>query len=501
MNIVSPKFWHDRYAPTLADWQAALLFEGEDLSTVISDAFGRISRMQSDTKGKVDASSGFCDNLTVSTGSNSAPNLILNPADNTNHARMAMSKWEVGTDQQSNGGGDFYITHPGLSSVAMTITDDGKVVPQWRCNTVNSKSAFDYVGSPIETNAYFGADRPMAASGAGIQVVSNVYNTKAIDYGYSEFSAVYTFLQGFTKYNGAECSHVNEHYIGYDNHLITPYTDNEENRPQIVMGMSYLGSLLGKGSEKVDKNGNGSFLNTMVTKPLSYQELDYYGAPSTASTQPFTALYFGGGFSGQSNIYSGDQNGAGYAAKYCFLAGNGGSGVSGTVYMDPGTRSKFQYGAYLGDWTDAGLIIGNPIGENGSDGSRQYGIYNPYCTQIGGLMPSGHTTALYVSPSQAGHDGKKVAISIGDSTASGTDGWSMGRDSGANGANDLFMFSNTAQKNMIWMDDDKIGFFGAHPAPRPTMWPVGSTATVQDCADAINRITSNLQSLGLFSII
>lgn len=468
-------------------------------STTVASAIG----------GKVDAVSGQTEELTIfssaeiSDASNPTLNLV-NTGTTSKKATVNWGTWSAGVDLEGDGTNDYFINNSGLSSTPLTITHDGKVIPQWTCNTVNAKSAYDYVGSPVEISAYFGtsAAAPMAASAAGMQVVANVYNTQALpvsDTGYntySEFSAVYTFLQGFTKYNGVDCVHANEHYIGYDNHLVTPYTTTSADRPNNILGMSYLGQLLGVDSDVVDTDGNGSFLSSMVTVPITESQLDYYGAPTTASTQPFTALYYGGGFTGTSSITGGDQSGAGNAATYCFLAGNGGTGAGGSVYINAGARSKFKISAQLGDWTDAGLIIGNPIGTETSSGGRQYGIYNPYCTLIGGSLPDQTGgVALYVPPPTT-ETSRNVSISIGDAKSDGTTGYTITHDTGKTGGTDLAVWSNVAQKNILWVDGEKIGLNGSTPIAAPSFTGLASTASTSDIITAFNELLSFLGARG-----
>ena len=443
----------------------------------------------------------------ITSSAKTGPSLDLTNTSTTSQAASISfpGSWVEGTDFSQDNGGDYYINKTGLSSTPFTLTSDGRQIPQWTCNTVNATSAFDYVGAPVQINGYYGtnASAPMAASTAGLEVVTNVYNTQALPKSllgyetYSEFSAVYTFLQGFTQQNGVDCVHANEHYIGYDNHIVTPYATDATKRPDIVMGMSYLGYLFGEGSELVDSNGQGSFMSTMVTRPPSASEVSYFGAPAGASIKPWTALYFGGGYTGAVGITDGAESGAYKAATYCFLAGNGGSGIGGSVYLKTGGRSQFQYGAGLGDWTDAGLIIGNPIGTTSSTGGRQYGIYNPFCTQIGGQLPDQTGgVALYLAPPTT-ETSRNVSVSIGDADSSGATGWTLTHDTGKSGGTDLGFWSNVAQKNMLWLDTDKVGFYGVSPVTRQVVSALASAATQDEIITTVNTLITALDAVGI----
>ena len=440
--------------------------------------------------------------LLQNTGTDDA--LILQGKSSNNRASIAFnSDWEFGESVLNPG--ELGVYNKKLNTSPFRVTQDDQIATFWSNDKVNDQSAFDLAGAGLSINVFNGDKTPSASSSIGMRVVSNVYNTTTPPNAgnlsfptYSEISPMYTFLQGFTKYNGETCTHTNEHYIGYDNHIVTPYTTDETKRPDVVVGMSYYASLYGSGSNKSDTNGSGSYMYSGVTTPLPNSTLEYYGIPDGTATVPFSAMFTACGFNGTPDITDGSQSGALNAADYGFLCGNGGTGLSGSFYLNKGARSKFNVGAQLGDWTTAGLVIGNPIGTQTPSGGRQYGIYNPFATNFGGLLPDQTGgVALYITPPTTTAS-RNVSISLGNSDASGTDGWSFGRDSAKTGANDLYFWSNTAQKNMLWMDDNKVGFYGTVPVEQQTMWQVGSGAVLADVITAVNRITNNLIASGIF---
>lgn len=443
-------------------------------------------------------------NITTISTSETDDVLKLSNTGSTRASIAFNSDWNIGESIWNSG--EFSLNNKKLNTSPFRITQDDQLSTFWFNETVNDESAFDLAGSGLQVNVFNGQTTASSSSSIGLSVVSNVYNTTTptnadnLSYKtYSEASPVYTFLQGFTKYNGVECTHTNEHYIGYDNHLVTPYTTDATQRPDAIHGMSYYASLFGADSNLSDTNGSGSYMYSGVTTPLPNSTLEYYGIPDNTATVPFSAMFAACGFNGTPDVTDGSQSGALNAADYGFLCGNGGTGLSGSFYLDKGARSKFSIGAQLGDWTTSGLVIGNPIGTETPSGGRQYGIYNPYATNIGGLLPDQTGgVALYLTPPTTSTS-RNVAVSIGDSNASGTDGWSVGRDSGKTGANDIYFYSNTAKKNMLWMDDNKIGFFGTTPVAQQTIWELGSSAALSDVITYVQRMAQNMVNSGIWA--
>ncbi|GBQ23181.1 hypothetical protein AA12717_1418 [Gluconacetobacter sacchari DSM 12717] len=456
----------------------------------VSGATLTASQLNAIQYGKMDVSNGqaLCPIFTAQDAVTDAVR-IRNTAAGTKRTSISYNDdWYWGTDQPGNGDGGYYVYHKATNNLPIKWTGDDQCIIQWSQSQSLTSNAYAGVGGAMQINAYYGRSAPMAGSSATFSVISNVYDVKALPDGTnSEISCVYTYLQPFSSH-----SQKNIHLIGYDNHLITNITADPTQRPSVQLGMSYLMTPLAAGSELMDGNGQGSFIFSACNRPLSADEITYYGGdPSTGRTYPVTAMYVACGFSGSPAVVDGSYGNADYGAMYAYLAGGGG----GSVYNST-QRSRFKvcFGAY--DWTDFGIYIGPPTGAS-STGGYQVGIQNGYLTVLGGQPYDDSGVMLSILPDQRGTKthaaSMRAAMQIGNQ-------WLIGRDWAMAGGTDLFVAPAGASSPVLQLDTAKIGLFGVTPVTRPGVTALPSSPALSDVVTTLSSLLSGLSALGAVTV-
>ncbi|WP_418610171.1 hypothetical protein [Gluconobacter cerinus] len=150
--------------------------------------------------------------------------------------------------------------------------------------------------------------------------------------------------------------------------------------------------------------------------------------------------------------------------SYPALAGLSIVGFSGTTAITSGEQSG----------AGAAATFGLRIGGEASGGGSPYIPWNARSNFVTGASISDFTT-------------RGLWITNPLTAPSGTAQWG------------IYNECPTYLSGVINAQASALGFFGVAPAAQPTMWQVGGSGSLSDCITAINRITSNLTSLGLFA--
>lgn len=143
---VPPQKWTQNYAPTLADWQAALLWKGKNISQSMSDAMTAIS-------GKVDSVNGTSDNQKITSP------LITSPAvkGGSLDGQQTISGVGDGTSHRLSDLLGDYVNTARYGTIGDGLTDDGPAVSASMAAALKNGSPLIFPHAPSGYNLSSGS--------------------------------------------------------------------------------------------------------------------------------------------------------------------------------------------------------------------------------------------------------------------------------------------------------------------------------------------------------